>query len=508
MTQGVLPFQLTEEFSGSGVTSLAGLPMYLELFHVLGLAHSIEKHLKVRSGGQGYTDAQVVIPIILMNLAGGDAVADLERLADDPGFSRILERVQSSHLTRPQRRQLIKRWRKGKERLIPSASSVFRYLDNFSNPEHETKRGYGKAYVPPATDGLLGLQQVNADLFAEVYARSLHKHLTLDLDATLVEVEKRSALLCYKKFFAFQPLNVWCAELEWMLHSEFRDGNVPASFDNLRVFLEALEMMPDGVETVSFRADSASYQHPLLSYMAEGRHPRFGVIDFAVGVPVESTIKAEIAEQLNEGDWKTLQVQHKKTKEWVDTTYEWAEIVFVPNKVAARNKNPGYRYIVTRELIRQQPLPGMEDQVEFKFPTAEMNKKRYRLYAMATNRQGSGDELIRWYRERCGKSEQAHDTMKNELACSRLPSDKLGVNAAWWAMTLLAMNLNSAMKRLVLAPALGKAWARRRLKAIRYYIINLPGRVVNHARELWVKIGGAAALRRLCEIRTRIAALA
>jgi hypothetical protein len=61
-------------------------------------------------------------------------------------------------------------------------------------------------------------------------------------------------------------------------------------------------------------------------------------------------------------------------------------------------------------------------------------------------------------------------------------------------------------------PALGKHWTKKKLKAIRYQIINLPGRVVNHARELWVKIGGVAApgtLRvRLCEIRKRILALA
>lgn len=37
---------------------------------------------------------------------------------------------------------------------------------------------------------------------------------------------------------------------------------------------------------------------------------------------------------------------------------------------------------------------------------------------------------------------------------------------------------------------------------------SLPGRVVNHARLLRIKIGGAAAFSRLRDIRTRIAALA
>jgi hypothetical protein len=507
MSQGVLPFQLVEEFSESGMTSLAGLPTYLELGHVLGLARSIEEHVKARGGDQGYTDVQILLPLILLNLAGGDCVADLERLADDPGFSRIIERFELHHLSRPEKRRLRKRWRKAKARTIPSASSVFRYLEGFSDPEKESERGYGKAYIPQPNKALLGLRRVNADLLASTYARTPLESVTLDLDATIKEVEKKDALVCYKGFPAYQPLNVWCAELEWMVHSEFRDGNVPASFENLRVFQEALGMLPEGVRKVSFRADSASYQHDLLSYMAEGLHPEYGIIEFAVGVPVEAAIKVEI-NQLEEADWKRLQVRHKKTKEWCDTSYEWAEVVHVPNRVAARASNPGYRYIVTREAVRQQLLPGTEDQVKLGFPTAVMNEQRYKLYAMATNRKESGDEVIRWYRERCGKSEQAHDTLKNELAGSQLPSNKFGVNAAWWLITVIAMNLNSAMKSLVLAPALGKQWAKKRFKAIRYLLINLPGRVVNHARELWIKIGGTAALSRLREIRLRIVALA
>jgi len=35
---------------------------------------------------------------------------------------------------------------------------------------------------------------------------------------------------------------------------------------------------------------------------------------------------------------------------------------------------------------------------------------------------------------RCGKSEEAHATMKADLAGGRLPSGKFGANAAWWAI--------------------------------------------------------------------------
>ena len=71
--------------------------------------------------------------------------------------------------------------------------------------------------------------------------------------------------------------------------------------------------------------------------------------------------------------------------------------------------------------------------------------------------------------------------MKSDLAWGQLPSGLFGANAAWWALMILAHNLNTAMKRLVL----GKDWAAKRMKALRFRPIGLPGRVVSsHARKL------------------------
>jgi hypothetical protein len=53
MTQGVLPFKYEEEKSKSGMTALAGLPIYLDLARVLGLSASIQKHVKIRENKSG-----------------------------------------------------------------------------------------------------------------------------------------------------------------------------------------------------------------------------------------------------------------------------------------------------------------------------------------------------------------------------------------------------------------------------------------------------------------------
>ena len=91
------------------------------------------------------------------------------------------------------------------------------------------------------------------------------------MDATLVETHKQQALYSYKKYKAYQPLTTYWAEAELIVHSEFRDGNVPAGYQQLRVLTEALEHLPCAVDKVMLRSDAAGYQHELLRYCAEGR---------------------------------------------------------------------------------------------------------------------------------------------------------------------------------------------------------------------------------------------
>ncbi|OGQ89679.1 MAG: hypothetical protein A2289_09590 [Deltaproteobacteria bacterium RIFOXYA12_FULL_58_15] len=61
----------------------------------------------------------------------------------------------------------------------------------------------------------------------------------------------------------------------------------------------------------------------------------------------------------------------------------------------------------------------------------------------------AGDDLIRWHRLRCGKSEEIHAVMKDDLAGGRLPSGKFGANAAWW--DIMVMPLNGGVYDLILA---------------------------------------------------------
>jgi hypothetical protein len=480
MAQGILAYKYEEEKTGAGMTALAGLPVYLDLASVLGLGDHIRAHMQVRQA-QGWTDEQMILSLVLLNLAGGDCVDDMKILEKDEGFSRILRRIETKELPRRNRRALERRWRKERHRSVPSPSAIFRYLEAFHDPGEERKREKGKAFIPQPNEHLLGLRNVHRDLVASVQKHRPKTEATLDTDATLTETEKENALFSYKGYRAYQPFNVWWAEQELVLHTEFRDGNVPAGYEQLRVFKEALDMLPEGVTKVYLRSDNAGYQHDLLKYCAKGENTRFGRIEFAIGADVTKEFKKAVAE-MEESEWKPVMKERnggmRKTKK------EWAEVCFVPNEIAFAKNAPVYRYIATRELLEQPELPGMGGQVELPFPTMTIEKKRYKIFGIVTNRDLEGSALVNWLHERCGKSEETHSIMKEDLAGGKLPSSDFGENAAWWAIMILAFNLNSAMKQMVLK----ESWVTKRMKAIRFSLINLPGRVMEGAHEMMIRI--------------------
>jgi len=498
MAQGVLPYKYEEERRDGGMTALAGLPIYLDLASVLGVGDCIRAHVHVRESGQGWTDEQAVLSLMLLNVAGGDCVDDIRILEKDEGFCKVLGRVETKGLTRQQRRTIERRWRKEHHRSVPSPSALFRYLGAFHDPEEEKKRQQGKAFIPAPNEPLQGFRKVNRDFVASVQQRHPEKEATLDTDATLVETQKKEALFSYQGYKAYQPFNVWWAEQALVLHTEFRDGNVPAGYEQLRVFQEALEMLPKGVTKVYLRSDTAGYQHDLLRYCEKGENKRFGRIEFAIGADVTKEFKKAVAE-VEGSEWKPLwkEINGEKRK----TTAEWAEVCFVPNAISRSKDDPEYRYLAIRELLEQPELPGMEKQVDLPFPTMSMEKKRYKLFGIVTNRDLEGNELINWLHKRCGKSEEAHSIMKEDLAGGKLPSSAFGENAAWWWIMILAFNLNSAMKQLVL----NGSWVTQRMKAIRFSLIGLPGRVMNHARGLIVRlVKNHPSLEVLVKARQRI----
>jgi len=375
---------------------------------------------------------------------------------------------------------------------------VFRYLERFHNPKLESLREQAlsegrKAFIPEETEEQKALWRVVRDQVGFVQSRQPVTTATVDMDATCVQTHKSTALHCYKGFAAYQPLNFYWHEQDVLFYSEFRDGNVPAGFELRSALVRALEQLPEGVEHVLLRSDSAGYCWELLRYCGQGRDERFGRIDFAVSADVSVQLKQQVA-TLSEQDWKPL-MREEPDGQQIRTSQEYAELLYVPDGAGYSKKGPDYRFIVMREKLAQLELPGFEDdrQQQLPFPTIKLADEqgvplRYKLHALVTTLDWPAQQVIWWLRQRCGKSEEVHAVIKDDLAGGIFPSSLFGANAAWWTMTIIALNLNNTMKQLVLDPT----WVPRRLKAIRYHLIHIAARLGTHARELIVTVADMA----------------
>jgi hypothetical protein len=80
-------FVYATERSDEGVTGFAGLAVLMEAFHALGVAQACREHVRCKVRRRGPTEAQWVEAAVMLHLAGGQRVEDLEVLKQDDGLS-------------------------------------------------------------------------------------------------------------------------------------------------------------------------------------------------------------------------------------------------------------------------------------------------------------------------------------------------------------------------------------------------------------------------------------
>ena len=498
----LIPIKLEKDPTNCAVTAHAGMLPYLDFWNVLGIPQQIDKTLGI-CGLQGWIERQIILSMLAINLSGGDCVTDIDKLEQDKGLCEMIRATEFADLKPVQRQAMKQRFRKGRNRTFPAPTQIYSFLEACHNEDEEAKRKPNKAFIPADNENLKNLKALNHYLIAEYQKRAKHRIATLDGDATLVQTENQSALYCYKKFPAYQPYNIWWAEAQLVIASEFRDGNVPAGYDILRVWKEAVASLPEGIEQVYMRQDSAAYQNDLMAWCERAsEHPEVGRIQF--------TISADISKALNEAIsretvWTPL--YKKRGGVMVKTGREWAEVLFVSSQQALMTdiREP-FRYIAIRERAGDQlKLELSEEGVSSSpgVPIVTMGNVVYRVSALVTNRrEEAASELIHWHYERCGKDEESHSIMKEDFAGGQLPSSKFGANAAWWSLVILSMNFHALLKRFVL----GGAYISKRMKAIRHSLINRAGRIVFHARQVFLRVGDELHVW-LASLRERVGAV-
>lgn len=485
----ILPIKVEADPTDAVTTAHAGILAYLELWCVIGMPQHIDRLLP-GPGTQGWLTRQLIQALLLLNLLGGESVTDIDRLEGDAGLCALARLAEVFALNREEKRALERRFRSGRTRTFPAATQLYTFLEQFHHAAEEDKRQDGVAFIPAPLAALTALQALNGLLLAWLQARHPQTTATLDVDATLAATTIQTAKFCYKGYRAYQPLNVFWAEQQVVLYSEFRDGNVPAGFQLRRVVEESLAHLPAGVQTLYLRSDSAAYDTEVLFWCERvEHHPQYGRVLFTISADITKEFRTAVA-AVTEWTPEYRLVRGVPTP----TGREYAEVVFVPNTHALQSdiREP-FRYIALRERLRAQlTLPEVGSQGTLPFPTWEQNGILYKLSAIVTNRRDAdAAQLIAWHYGRCGKSEEAHAIMKEDFTGGRFPSQLFGANAAWWALMILTMNLQMVMKRTVL----GKDWLPKRMKAVRFGVITQAGRLLCHARQRVLRVSQVWANR-------------
>jgi hypothetical protein len=428
------------EFEGGleeSVTAHAGVALLVEVGRRSGVIATADRVLPAKKNPKGLTQGQLVESLVLLSALGGECLDDLQNLRQDQGLEAMV----------------------GYQ--LPAPSTARGWLEQYHDEEAMAERPRQGSFIPQESSRLAGLGEVvRQGVRAYVTAVETCGQVTLDVDAHLVESAKREALPTYEGWRGYQQLVVTWAQTGLVLADEFRDGNVPASKDIARVVDTAYEALPsrsDGWE-VRIRSDSAAYEQQILDHWAERGW------QFAVSADMSPQLRREIA-RLGPEEWQLWEVERG------GLVREWAEVAYVPERSVEKRGIEPYRYLGVR--IRSPQGQLFADGTGVK------------LFAVVSNDwQLGGRELLEWQRDKAGTVEQTHRVLKDELAAGVYPSGKFGANAAWLRLQVLTANLLVLLK----ATGLAEEYRQARPKRLRFAIFNHVGRVVHHARQMFVRV--------------------
>lgn len=433
------------------VTARAGLPLVVETMRALGLDEVAREQLPQPQRQSEYPPEDKLEALATLIAAGGDRVEDIEVLREDKGLARLMERQ------------------------FPSPDALLDFLGSFHDAQQVAARPAGKkAFVPPESAGLQGLEAINRALVARGCDQQATV-ATIDHDGTIIESHRREATWAYEGTRGYQPLVAVWAEEQLILADEFRDGNVAGGEDPLSSVKRAFANLPPRVTKKYFRGDSADYYEPLLKYLVDEQ------VVFSISADMSKQLRAR-CQKIAARDWALLET---RTREEVHV----AEVEFTPgewSKTAAP-----LRYVALRFTPLQQELFETEGP---KYLAVVTNRPAPAKDEPPQPEQMSAAELVRWHWGKAGTIEHVHRSLKDELAAGVMPSGRFQTNAAWFRLNTITFNVLTVLKRR----ALPERYRLARPKRLRYEVFTLPGKLALHQSELSVRV--SASESRLKEI--------
>jgi hypothetical protein len=420
--QGIFPFKL--EISQEEITPRSGLILYAEALRALKIKERAERYFPKPGSNRGYEAWRFIEPLVMMLYGGGRHIEDIREIRDDEALRGLL----------------------GMEKM-PSLST------------------YGDWLVRMGKDaGLEATAQINKEVVAKVCLGDKEEDYTLDVDATVIEAEKRSAQWTYKNIKGYQPILGFIAENSLILSYEFRGGNVPAQAEAVDFLKRCEEACPKGKRISAIRSDSAFYQAEVLNWCEEKGKKYTITADKDRGVK-------EAIETIT--DWKKL-----LSPEGEDTGREVGTAIHIMNRT-----EKAFRLVVQRWKNEQMDL---------------FSPQPWCYQVIATNIDELEAEEVVWWHNQRGQAENLIKELKIGFGMEQMASGNFMANALYFSLGVLVYNTSQAQKLLFME----KSWHKRTIATIRWKLVGIAGKVVRHGRQVILKL--VAPLEKLeifCQIR-------
>ena len=287
------------------------------------------------------------------------------------------------------------------------------------------------------------------------------KQITLDLDATVTESNKRRAKFTYKKHRGYTPMIGHIGETGQVVAAEFREGNESANKDNLEFIQRCQSALPDGVSISHVRMDAAGDQAAGINHAMDNS------MGFAIRAKMDSSVKETIS-GIKECDWCPLVYRDDSESD----TEQVARSMHVMNETPQ-----AFTLVVQRKRIDDDDNSQLDIFINSDDETVARGRYIYR--AIATNLDELSDsEVVHWYNQRGEASENRLKELRSDFTAARLPCGDFHANAAWLMLSSIAYNI-FALMRMVLP----KLWSTARAPTVRLRLYDVAGQIVCHARQ-------------------------
>ncbi len=415
---------------GDGSTAqLVGAHMLGELADRVGLSSAYSAAVPCRGERAPVHDrGRLLAQVAVMLAAGGRCVADMAALRDQPAlFGQVA-----------------------------SDPTIWRCFDAID------------------TDVLDGLRMARAAARERVWHQQRRRGpVVLDVDASLVEIHserKEQAASHYKGGYGFHPMFCFTDDGE-ALAGVLRPGNAAANSgaDQLAVVDLAIAQLPATVAVGHRCGDDPTLVRERIVVRADTAGHVQAFVAGLVARNIEFSISARVSDLL---DAAIMQIPARRWRPAINpdgSARRGAQIVELTG-VALPGVPAGTRIIVRRERPHQGAQLRLWDH------------GGWRHQVLLTNSRGAARRLEVRHR----RHGEVENRIKNAKDCGleRMPFTSFDANAAWMEMVLAAADLLVWTQQLLLAGELAVAEPR----TLRYRLLHVAGRLVNQARQLWLRL--------------------